>query len=130
MTSQTFDVFAVLVDAPADPDFFETLNGFPVTIGLVAFGSENDFLEFLGHFEILFAQFLAGGQAGTNGLALALRVEIVHVATAARVAERLATVTLLVETVAEDGRFARAQQFLLEADVARFGTANGEFAQR
>lgn len=123
-------MFAVFVDAPTDADFFETLDGFPVAVGLVALRGENDFFEFLGHFQILFSQLFAGGQAGTDGLALALRVEIVHVSSASGVAEGLAAVALLVESVAQNGGFARAQGFLLETNVARLGTADGKFAQR
>ena len=102
MTSQTFDVFAVLVDAPADPDFFETLNGFPVTIGLVAFGSENDFLEFLGHFEILFAQLFATGQLRADGRAILFGIKVVGIATASAETERFAFVPTFVKRPAKN----------------------------
>lgn len=122
-------MFAILVDAPADADLFQTLDGLPVTVGPVALWSEDDLLEFLGHFQVLLPESFAAGQARTDGLALALRVKVVHVAGASRVAERLAPVALLVETVAQDGRLARAGHPLLETDVARFRTADGKLAK-
>lgn len=122
-------MFAIFVDAPANAHFFQALDGFPVTVCPVAFRSENNFLVFLGHFQVLFAQFFAAGQAGTDGLTLFFRLEVVHVARAASVAEGLASIAFLVETVAQDGRFARAQQTLLETNFARFRTANGKFTE-
>ncbi len=122
-------MFAVLVDAPADAHLFQALDGLPVTISLVALGRENDFLELLGHFEILLPQLLASGQGRADGLALPFGIKVVHVAGTARVAEGLAAVALLVETVAQDGRLARAQQLLLETNVPGLGAADGKFAQ-
>ena len=123
-------MFAIFVDAPTDADLFEALDGLPVSVCPAAFGSKNDFLEFLGQFQILFAQFFAAGQARADGLAVAFRVEIVHISGASGVAEGFAAVALLVETVAQDGRLARADQFLLETNVPGFRAADGKFAQR
>ena len=97
---------------------------------MAALGLEDDLLGLLGDAQVLLAQLLAGGQRRTDGLAVLLRVEEVHVGAAAREAERLALVALLVERPAHHRRLAGAHLLLLEADVARLRAADGELAQR
>ena len=123
---QNFQNF--FVDAPTDADLFEVLCGLPVSVCPAAFRNENDFLRFIGQFQILLAQFFAAGQARADGPAVALRVGIVHVSGASAVG--FAAITLLVETVAQDGRIAGAGQLLLETNVPGLRTADGKFAQR
>ena len=100
-------MLSISIDAPADTDFFEALNGFPVAADGVALGIEDDLLVLVGHFTVLLAQLLASGQRRTDGVAVSLGLEVVHVSSAAAEAQCFAFVPLFVEAPAQYGILAR-----------------------